>query len=63
MDLDPALDRMMDAIRKRKKNLAFPWPLAAVAWTARMLPRGAYDWVAGKVDRRKSPEAGGPEEE
>jgi short-subunit dehydrogenase len=62
MELDPALDRMMNAIRKRKKSLAFPWPLAAVAWTARILPRAAYDWVAGKVDRRKSPEAGGPEE-
>lgn len=63
MDLDPAVEIMFRAIRDRKKSLAFPWPLAAVAWSARLLPRSAYDWVAGRVDRRKAPEAGGPPEE
>jgi short-subunit dehydrogenase len=62
MDLEPALDRMMGAILKRRKSLAFPIPLAALAWMARVLPRGAYDGLVGRVDRRKSPEAGGPEE-
>jgi short-subunit dehydrogenase len=62
MELDPALDLMMDAIRKRKKSVAFPWQLATVAWSARILPRAAYDWMASRVDRRKAPEAGGPVE-
>ena len=62
MDLDPAVELMARAIRKRKKSLAFPWPLAALAWSARFLPRPAYDWLASRVERGKSPEAGGPPE-
>ena len=58
MDLDPAVRLMVKAIEKRRKFLTVPWQLASVAWLARVLPRGAYDWVASKVDRRKSPEAG-----
>ncbi|TFH65844.1 MAG: SDR family NAD(P)-dependent oxidoreductase [Gemmatimonadales bacterium] len=60
MDLGPAVELMVRAIRKRKKSLAYPWPMAAVAWTARLLPRPAYDWLASRVDRGKTPEAGGP---
>jgi short-subunit dehydrogenase len=63
MDLDPAVELMVKAIRKRKKSLAFPWPLAAAVWTARILPRPVYDWIASRVDRRKAPEAGGPTDE
>ena len=62
MDLEPAVDLMARAIRKRKKSLAFPWPLAAIVRVARMLPRPAYDWVASRVDRRKAASAGGPAE-
>jgi hypothetical protein len=62
MDLEPAVGLMVKAIRKRKKSLAFPWPLAALVWSMRILPRPAYDWVASKIDRRKAPEAGGPKE-
>jgi short-subunit dehydrogenase len=58
MDRDPAVDLMVKAIEKRKKFLTFPWQLASVAWMARILPRAAYDRIASKVDRRKSPEAG-----
>jgi len=60
MDLDLAIEVMVRAIRKRKKSLAFPRPLAAVVWGARFLPRPVYDWLASKVDRGKTPEAGGP---
>ena len=60
MDLEPALDRMTDAIRKRKKALAFPRRLAGPVWATRILPRPLYDWLASKVDRQKAPEAGGP---
>jgi short-subunit dehydrogenase len=62
MDLEPAVEEIARAIRKRKKSLAFPRPLAAVVWGARTLPRPLYDWLASRVDRGKSPEAGGPPE-
>lgn len=61
MELDPAVEVMAKAIRQRKKSLTFPWPLGAIVGAARFLPRPAYDWIAGRVDRRKSPEAGGPD--
>ncbi len=63
MELEPAVELMARAILKRKKSLAFPWPLAAIAWSARILPRPVYDWLASQVDRGKSPEAGGPPED
>jgi short-subunit dehydrogenase len=58
MDLDPAVEEMFRAIRKRKKSLAFPRPLSFIAWSARFLPRPAYDRIAGRVDRRKAPPGG-----
>lgn len=61
MELDPAVEIMARAIRQRKKSLTFPWPLGAIVGAARFLPRPAYDWIAGKVDRQKSKEAGGPD--
>jgi short-subunit dehydrogenase len=60
MELDDAVEIMFGAILRRKKSLSFPWQLATVAGLARLLPRGAYDWLASRVDRRKDPEAGGP---
>lgn len=61
LDLDDAVERMVRGIRARKKSLLFPRRLAAVVWTARLLPRSWYDALACRVDRRKSPEVGGPE--
>ena len=55
MDLEPAVEEMARAIRKRKKSLAFPRPLAMVVWGARILPRPLYDRIAGRVDRSKTP--------
>jgi short-subunit dehydrogenase len=61
MELDEAVEVMFKAIQRRRKSLSFPWQLATVVRLTRLLPRGAYDWVASRVDRRKDPEAGGPE--
>lgn len=60
MDLEPAVELMAKAIKNRRKSLAFPWPLAFLVWSMRVLPRPVYDWVASKIDRKKAPEAGGP---
>jgi short-subunit dehydrogenase len=62
MELDDAIDLMAEGIQNRKKSLAFPWQLATAARLGRLLPRPAYDWLLSRVDRRKSPEAGGPPE-
>ncbi len=59
MELEPAMDIMVRGILRRKKTVAFPWPLAAIAWTARVFPRVLYDGIAGRIRRDKSPEAGG----
>jgi short-subunit dehydrogenase len=60
MDLEPAVEEMVRAIRRRKKSLAFPRRLALAAWGARFLPRPLYDLIASRVDRRKSASTGGP---
>ena len=58
MDLEPAVEKMVTAILKRRKSLAFPWPLAGLAWVARIFPRSLYDAITGKVKRDKAQEAG-----
>lgn len=49
MDVDYAVGRMLDAIRRRKSFAAFPrsmaWRLRIVNW----LPRAARDWVIAKT--------------
>lgn len=60
MDLDPAVEEMYRAISRRKKSLAFPRPLAFIAWSARFLPRPIYDRIASRVDRRKDPPGAKP---
>jgi short-subunit dehydrogenase len=57
MELDPAMDLMVRAIRKRRKALIFPWPLATLAWVARIFPRALYDRIAGDIKRDKAPQA------
>lgn len=61
VELDDAVERMASAIRDRRRHLAFPWPLAALTWAARVFPRSLYDWMASRFDRRKRRDgAGGP---
>jgi len=58
MDLEPALDIMVRGIRKRKRMVRFPRPLSTLTWWARVLPRGFYDWLVGRVmgsDRSSRP--------
>ena len=49
MELEPALDIMVRGIRKKKKMVRFPFPLSSVTWWARILPRGLFDRLVGKV--------------
>ena len=50
---EPAVEKMFRAIVRRKKLLAFPFPLAALAWIARILPRALYDRIASGFQRKK----------
>lgn len=53
MDLDPALDIMVRGILKSKKVVRFPRILAATTWWGRVLPRGIFDWLVGRIMGRK----------
>lgn len=53
MELDDAVERIWRGIEARKLHLAFPVPLATLAWVMQIAPRRLYDWVASRVDRRK----------
>lgn len=49
-----AVERMMEAIRRRDRLLAFPLPLAALVWIAQVFPSGLYDWLASRQKRDKA---------
>ena len=52
MDVDAAVDRIMRAIRRKKRVMAFPWPLATLVRFSRLLPSWLYDRLipgAGKL--------------
>ncbi|NIP59696.1 MAG: SDR family NAD(P)-dependent oxidoreductase [Gemmatimonadetes bacterium] len=53
IEVEDAAERIERAIGEGKGSVAFPWPLAAFAWLARIFPRSLYDRLAGGVDRRK----------
>ncbi|MGW8267804.1 MAG: hypothetical protein ACWGSQ_15670, partial [Longimicrobiales bacterium] len=53
MDLEPTLDIMVRGILKRKKMVRFPVPLSTLTWWARVLPRGAFDLMVGKILARR----------
>lgn len=53
MDLDPALDLMMDAINHQRPILSFPWPMALAVRVARLLPAAVYDQLVRSQKRPK----------
>lgn len=53
LELDEGVDRIMKAIKARRRSVAFPWPLARLTWLGQVFPDGIYDWLASRLDRRK----------
>jgi len=53
LELDEGVDRIVKAIRARRRSVGFPWPLARLTWIGQIFPDAVYDWVASRVDRRK----------
>jgi NAD(P)-dependent dehydrogenase (short-subunit alcohol dehydrogenase family) len=59
LDLEPAVERMYQAIRKGRGRYAFPLPLALLAGLGRIFPTWLYDLLAGRF-RRELPPGLGP---
>lgn len=52
MQLDRAVDILANAILKKKRYIAFPWPLACLAHVMRLLPAHMYDRLIRVLDQR-----------
>jgi short-subunit dehydrogenase len=53
MKLDAAVPVFLDAIEKKKKFAAFPWPIALAVRVARFMPSWLYDRVASRARYRE----------
>ena len=53
MELDDAIPKIMSAIEKRKKSVAFPWQLATVVRAGMLMPAFMYDWIAERNSFRE----------
>jgi short-subunit dehydrogenase len=51
MDVDEAVERMMRAIRARRRSALFPKIWGGAAWASQLLPDAIYDWIGSKVPR------------
>lgn len=54
VDPDDAVERMVEAIRRRKRLLAFPRPLSTLVWLGQLFPPWLYDRLASRVRREKT---------
>lgn len=53
LELDEAIPVMLNAIEKRKKFCAFPWPTASLVRAARVFPAWFYDRIAIRAKYRE----------
>ena len=53
MELDDAIPKILAAIEKRKKSIAFPWQLATVVRASMFMPAFMYDWIAERNSFRE----------
>jgi short-subunit dehydrogenase len=53
MELDDAVLKIVSAIEKGKKSIAFPWQLATVVRAGMLMPTFMYDWIAGRNSFRE----------
>lgn len=52
MELKDSIPLFLNAIEKRRKFAAFPWPLAAFARAGKFMPSWLYDRIAGRANYR-----------
>lgn len=48
MELDEAIPKIVSAIEKGKKSIAFPWQLATVVRAGMLMPTFMYDWIVAR---------------
>jgi short-subunit dehydrogenase len=53
MELDDAIPKIVSAIEKKKKSVAFPWQLATVVRAGMFMPTFMYDWIAARNSFRE----------
>ena len=53
MELDDAIKKIVSAIEKRKRSVAFPWQLASVVRAGLLMPAFMYDWLASRNSFRE----------
>jgi len=53
MELDDAVAKIVSAIEKGKKSVAFPWQLATVVRAGMLMPVWMYDWIAARNSFRE----------
>lgn len=53
MELDGAVKKIVSAIEKGKKSVAFPWQLATVVRAGLLMPAFMYDWIAARNSFRE----------
>ena len=53
MELDYAVKKIVSAIEKGKKSVAFPWQLATVVRAGMLMPTFMYDWIAARNSFRE----------
>jgi short-subunit dehydrogenase len=53
MELDDAVKKIVSAIEKGKKSVAFPWQLATVVRAGLLMPTFMYDWIAARNSFRE----------
>ena len=53
MELDDAVKKIVSAIEKGKKSVAFPWQLATVVRAGMLMPAFMYDWIAARNSFRE----------
>lgn len=53
MELDDAVKKIVSAIEKGKRSVAFPWQLATVVRAGMLMPTFMYDWIAARNSFRE----------
>jgi short-subunit dehydrogenase len=53
MELDDAVEKIVNAIEKGKRSYAFPWQLATIVRTSLVMPASMYDWIAERNSFRE----------
>jgi hypothetical protein len=53
MELDAAVLKIVSAIEKGRKSIAFPWQLATVVRAGMLMPTFMYDWIAARNSFRE----------